>query len=244
MLIPEKIIRSKRKTLSLQINENGQLIVRVPRFIPDIEIYKFINKHKKWIEEKSQEILIKKDKLKLYNFYDGEEFLFLGERFTLKIINSTLFNKKSGLCYFDNKNLIVRTNNKSKTIKLIEDFYKEQARSIIEQRVNFYLKLLNDHYGTNYSYRKIKLTNGRKNIGSCSPKGDLNFSWRIIQAPVDIIDYVIVHELVHLKYRHHKKTFWLSVSKFKPNYKRNIEWIKENWFYLREFLRNEKALKH
>lgn len=87
--------------------------------------------------------------------------------------------------------------------------------------------------------KKIKLSSGRRILGSCSASGNMNFSWRIIQAPVEIIDYLVVHEIVHLKERHHKRSFWLKVYKLKPDYRQSIVWLNENWFYLRDFLRDK-----
>lgn len=238
MLKPDKIIRSKRKTLSLQITEYGELIVRVPRFISDRDILQFINKHKKWIEEKSKEIQIKRSKLKTYSFTEDEELLLLGNKLKLKFVQSD-YPKKLNLTTVSvvNDSILVNTQDRAKIPRLLEKFYRTQSKQVIEQRVNYYLKKLNDICGLSLKYQRIKLTNGRKNIGSCSPTGNLNFSWRIVLAPIEVIDYIVVHELVHLKYKHHKKSFWLLVNRLKPDYRSNIVWIKENWFYLRDFLR-------
>ncbi|MCX8056559.1 MAG: M48 family metallopeptidase [Ignavibacteria bacterium] len=234
---PKKIIRVRRRTLSLQINENGELIVRVPKYISDALINQFIEKHEKWIDEKVNEMLQKKSRIPIYNFIDGEEYLFLGNKYKLKIENFETSHKSK--IKIENQFLLVSSNDKKSIPKLIEKFYKEEFRKIIQQRVDYFLPKFNELMNSSFSYQKIKISSGRKNIGSCSAKGNLNFSWRLVQAPLDVIDYVVVHEIVHLKEKNHNKAFWRKVKSLKPNYKENLNWIKENWFFLRDFLRKQ-----
>ncbi|MEM3513203.1 MAG: M48 family metallopeptidase, partial [Thermoplasmata archaeon] len=76
--------------------------------------------------------------------------------------------------------------------------------------------------------KKIKITSGKTRFGSCTSKGYINLSWRLVLAPPEIIDYVIVHELAHLKEPNHSKKFWAVVEKFIPDYKTKRKWLKEN----------------
>lgn len=69
--------------------------------------------------------------------------------------------------------------------------------------------------------------------GSCSSKGSFNFSWRLIMAPVPVIDYVVVHELVHLEEKNHSKIFWIKVKMLLPNYETYKDWLKENSYLLK-----------
>jgi len=240
MIEPKKIIRTKRKTLSLQINENGELIVRVPKFVSDTVIKQFVAKHRTWIDKKVREVLFKKSQLKTYTFSDGEEFLFLGKKLKLTFthISSSIVKKTSSVVVSGDR-LLIDYSKKAKAPELLEKFYKGEAKKIFEERVNYYLRKFNEIFDANYSLKKIKLSSGRRILGSCSASGNMNFSWRIIQAPVEIIDYLVVHEIVHLKERHHKRSFWLKVYKLKPDYRQSIVWLNENWFYLRDFLRDK-----
>lgn len=239
MIEPKKIIRTKRKTLSLQINENGELIVRVPKFVSDSIIQKFIVKNKDWIDRKVNEVINKKSQLKIYTFSDGEEFLFLGKKLKLKFIQlDYLKRKQETSVIISDEYLLIDEKKKGNALKVLEKFYKEEAKKIFVERVNFFLTRLNETFNSNFSPRKIRISNGRRILGSCSSDGNLSFSWRIIQAPLEVIDYVIIHELVHFMERHHKKSFWLKVNRLKPDYKKQIYWLNENWFYYRNFLRH------
>ncbi len=91
--------------------------------------------------------------------------------------------------------------------------YKEKARALIEKRV----RELNVSYG--FAYNKISIRNQRTRWGSCSSKKNLNFNYRLLFLPTELRDYVIVHELCHLREMNHSKRFWALVGETIPNYK-------------------------
>ena len=86
---------------------------------------------------------------------------------------------------------------------------------------------------TGYTPKSIRITDASQRWGSCTSTGGLNFSWRLIQAPLEIVDYVIVHELVHLRQPDHSKKFWAKVKEMMPDYERRREWLMENERLLR-----------
>jgi hypothetical protein len=86
---------------------------------------------------------------------------------------------------------------------------------------------------TGYSPAAVRITNASQRWGSCNHRGGLNFSWRLIQAPLEIVDYVIVHELVHLRQPDHSRKFWEKVEALMPDYRRRREWLRENERLLR-----------
>jgi predicted metal-dependent hydrolase len=81
---------------------------------------------------------------------------------------------------------------------------------------------------TGYAPASIRISDARRRWGSCTYNGGLNFSWRLIQAPLEIVDYVIVHELVHLRQHDHSKKFWDKVEALMPDYERRREWLRKN----------------
>lgn len=239
MIKPEKIIRSKRKTLSIQVNESGELIVRAPKSTSEKLIYDFIESHRRWILEKQKEVLTLKSKIKTYQFNEGEEFLFLGKRLKLRLIKNSSMHDLISPIVINENSIMLREEYLNNTKKVFQKFYMSEATKVLEDRVQFYIKKYFEKFYVKLNYNNIKISNSRRAIASCSAKGNLNFSWRIIQAPMEIIDYVVVHEIVHLEHKHHKKSFWLKVKMLKPDYKENIKWLKSNWFFLKEFLRDK-----
>jgi predicted metal-dependent hydrolase len=104
----------------------------------------------------------------------------------------------------------------------LEALYCEEARSIFEARIDHYA----DEIGVNPG--KLELRNQRTRWASCSPKRTLSFNWRLVMAPDNIIDYVVIHELTHLLERNHTRRFWNIVQEFDPKYEEHVEWLSNN----------------
>jgi predicted metal-dependent hydrolase len=112
--------------------------------------------------------------------------------------------------------------NKKEIKKAISTEFKKQFRAIVEEGVEEYNKFYN------FKYNRIAIKNNKTNWGSCSSMGNLNFNWKLIFAPLKIIDYVIVHEICHLKEHNHSQAFWDLVSKQAPDHKLSRKWLKQN----------------
>lgn len=98
----------------------------------------------------------------------------------------------------------------------------EEALKVIPERVEYFAKVIGVTYG------KITIRNQKTRWGSCSSKGNLNFNCLVMLTPLEVIDYVVVHELCHRKEMNHSKAFWAEVEKVLPNYKEQVKWLKEN----------------
>lgn len=105
---------------------------------------------------------------------------------------------------------------------LLEEQYKEAARSYIPKRTAYFQTL------TGGSYQRISIRDQKTRWGSCSSKGTLSFNWRLMLAPPDILDYVIVHELCHLTHMDHSPEFWQAVEAVCPNYRNSKKWLKDH----------------
>jgi len=216
----QKLIRTKRKTLALQIRDDGALVVRAPLKVSLRYIQEVIAKKSRWIKKKSSQAIERARLKPVKKFIEAEEFLYLGNFYKLYLSES----KKKRLC-FEDKFLLPKADI-DKARELFIGWYKAQAKKIIGERVKLYSKQINA------SYRKIRITNASFRWGSCSQKGDLNFSWRIVMAPLKVLDYVVVHEMVHLLEKSHSKRFWERVSNYYPEYKMCRNWLKEKGFSL------------
>lgn len=105
--------------------------------------------------------------------------------------------------------------------------HKKYARNIFEARVSYFQQF------TGGTYHSISIRDQKTRWGSCSGRGNLSFNWRLILAPPEILDYVVVHELCHLTHMNHSKDFWGLVGKVLPDYKDRRKWLKENGHTLR-----------
>lgn len=99
-------------------------------------------------------------------------------------------------------------------------WYTKQAREKITQRVEYYSKIMSAEYLT------LTFSDTRSQWGSCSPENNLQFSWRLIMAPLSVLDYVVIHELAHTKEKNHTWKFWSVVKRITPAYKQHMKWLK------------------
>jgi predicted metal-dependent hydrolase len=80
----------------------------------------------------------------------------------------------------------------------------------------------------NVNYNTIQIKDQTSRWGSCSSKGGLNFSWRLIKAPAEVLQYVVIHELAHRKHLDHSKNFWVMVEKFDPFFREHRRWLRRH----------------
>jgi predicted metal-dependent hydrolase len=108
-----------------------------------------------------------------------------------------------------------------------EILYRARAREIITERCEYFAQKM----GLRYS--AIRINGAKKRLGSCSAKNSLNFTWRLVLAPLRVIDYVVIHELCHIEVKNHSARFWNKVRDFCPSYREEKRWLKENASKLR-----------
>lgn len=212
----DKLIRSHRKTIGLQITNDARLIVRAPHLASEDFIYKLVQRKEAWIKAKQDYFKQHQNKISIREFLPGEEFLFLGQSYPLIAIQDL-----PKAVILDNSLKIspmVLANAKDH----IENWYKTQALDYITQRLKFYAQI------TGLKYRSIRINDATTRWGSCGYKDTLNFTWRLMMAPPKVVDYVIVHELMHLKQKNHSYKFWAEVTKIMPDYKQDERWLKQN----------------
>jgi predicted metal-dependent hydrolase len=213
-----KIIRSKRKTLALQVNSDATLTVRIPYGVSMRYAERFIESKKDWIEKKQAQFRTIAAKHKPKQFIAGEEFLFAGRAYPLEVVpgnSAKIAITAEGKLQITQKCLEAPKH-------YIGWFYKQYAKRYLTVRT----QEIADMFG--YKYRSVKITSAKTRWGSCSVRGSINFSWRLVMMPEEMIDYVVVHELVHLEIRDHSARFYAKLSELMPDHKRREKWLKEN----------------
>lgn len=210
------IIRSRRRTLCLEVVSDARLVIRAPARMPINFIEEFVAKKRSWIEEKQKRALERRAQAREKMFVDGESFLYLGEPHSLSIVE-----------YLDSPLTFTQGFRLSRSAasngrKVFIDWYIREARRVIQDSLDRHSSL------SGLNYNGFRLTGARRSWGSCTPRGSLTFSWRLIMAPLGVIDYVVVHEICHLVHKNHSRRFWDAVSVLLPGYKQKREWLKEN----------------
>jgi predicted metal-dependent hydrolase len=210
--------RKRRKTISLHIKEDGKIFVYAPHKAPRWEIEKFIEEKQSWIVKKISEnerSVRKAEKA----FVPGEEFLYLGELYPLEIQDTY---KKEHLLKLSFGKFILDKDHIEEARDLFVQWYKTEAKQRIMERVDYYSKRLQ------LFPKGVKVTSAKCRWGSCSRDNRLSFSWRIIMASFSIIDYILIHELVHIKEKNHSKRFWSYLESVLPDYRKQRLWLKQN----------------
>jgi predicted metal-dependent hydrolase len=210
----DKIIRSKRRTIALVITKDATLEVRAPCNASLDLIEKFVAEKISWIERKKNFVNKNRTNILPKNFVDGEEFIFEGNIYKLQCGNYEAISISSSL-HFPKKFL-------PQAKQHLTIWYKNQALKKIIRRVKHYSNI------TQLKYKSVKLTSAKRSWGSCSHKGSLHINWRLVMAPLNILDYVVVHELIHLVEKNHSKQFWHRVQTILPDYKEQKNWLKLN----------------
>ncbi|NOU00658.1 MAG: M48 family metallopeptidase [Gallionella sp.] len=199
---------SKRRSIGLRIDHRG-LTVSMP-----------LRASEKWLDtvlqEKAQWVVEKLDGWQArapdeVQWINGESLDYLGEQLTLRV-EISLFSAPAQL----RKNelwVFVRNGNEPKKIEqAVTRWYQQEALPLLKQRVDHYAPLLN------VSPRTVKLSNAKTQWGCCTARGTVHLNLQLIKLPLHLIDYVVVHELAHLREMNHSAAFWQEVESVCPDY--------------------------
>ena len=209
---------NRKKTVSFRII-NQEVEISAPKFLSDREIYNLVEIKINWIKNK-----LALEKLNIVSikrkYENGDIFLYLGSEYSLKIKKSHRDN-----IYIKDKNLIVEAKNVLATNNIknnIKNWYITESKK--------YLTKTNSYYEILIGVKSNKLLFGqyKSKWGSCNSKKTISYDWRIIMAPFEVIHYLIIHELCHIKFPNHSIYFWKYVEKYMINYKIQKKWLKNN----------------
>lgn len=225
--IPYSVRYSPRaKKYRISVSSSGVELV-LPKNVPLLEASDLMFKHRAWIS--AQVLRIEKTKSKhAYQPPQPGIVLYRGVPFQIEIIRNG--NQKPALWINENSkimSLIIPNRSKSSPISLLEAQLKQHARRLLKKAV----QIRSDLQGVKPGLITIRDQHTR--WGSCSSKGTISLNWRLIMAPLEVMDYVISHELCHLLENNHSKRFWRLVQTYCPNYLMHKEWLKENGNRLR-----------
>ena len=212
MIKPSAIVKTKRKTLSLCVNRLGAIIVRAPLTASDEKIWAFVREKQPWLEKQMRKMEQAGVRLPLQDL-DGYEFLLLGENYTVKHYEGDFIrlDKEKKLLFVPEK----------KTKARITAWLKENARRILTLQTERYAAEMG------LRFQSVEISSAKTRWGTCSSEGKIRYTYRLLFAPREVIDYVVVHELAHLIHMNHGKAFWGVVERYIPDYKRRRKWLKD-----------------
>lgn len=209
---------NRRKTVELSIERDGALVILAPKGTAQSVLENFVQEKSFWIYTKLAEKEVLQKPVVAKEFVTGEGFSYLGKNYRLLLTdrqNSPL--KLSGGRFKLIRVVAIAGQGRSHFIR----WYTEHARSWIRNRV----KRFSPRVGASPTGIEVRELGFR--WGSCGKAGGLNFNWATILLPPSIVEYVIVHELVHLHESNHTPEFWTRVERTMPDYEQRKGWLAE-----------------
>jgi predicted metal-dependent hydrolase len=222
----------RRKTIQIKIEPTGIIIVTVPAGLPQKRIENLLKDKTSWITTQLGRIT-KLAKCPINSaLTPGAKFLYLGEA---RILNVATTDAKRPRVTLDGPLLTVHIcasdqNQYDSLLPTLRQWYIRAATEHLILRTAYWSKQIGVHP------QHISIREQKTRWGSASPSGNINYNWRIIMAPPKIIDYLIVHELCHIKIPNHSADFWKLVAQSVPNYNECRSWLKLNGLLLTRIL--------
>ena len=210
-MIDYKVIRSKRRTMVMEITSGGEVVVRAPKSYSPEEIDDFVRSKESWVQKHLSKLAKRQEEFK----ETGQSVDSLSESELRALTNEA---RK------EFRNLV----NKWEPVVFGK---KRSPVGIPERQISIFdLGLENVAPDSDFESRvgHITIRHQSSRWGSCSKKGNLNFNCLLMLAPAEVRDYVVVHELCHLLHMNHSKSFWREVARVMPNYRQPYNWLKEN----------------
>ncbi len=210
------IRKSSRSSISLRIDNSGNLYVYCPLKFSDAQIQEIINEKKQWIDKHIQNII---NKRKIYqSYYNYSKIMYLGKSYDIIVSDKKLQIGESTINIRTNVNLI----------KTLKNWLIKRSDFIFD-RLDYWAKIIG------VKYLSKNHTNARKKWGSCDSKQNIKMNFRLIMLDIKLIDYVCIHELCHIIHLNHSKRFWKKVEDFLPDYKTLRKELKKYSFVLELF---------
>lgn len=204
-MVDYTLIRARRRTAAIQIQKDGQVVVRAPMRLPKKEIERFLQEKESWILAQQQRMRQRQQRREQFALSDGRLPL-LGKFFPLEQTDSAKPSYQDGV-------FCLPRGGEEQLRQQAQLLYRQIAREELTRRVAFYAPKL----GVQPTGLRINGAKGR--WGSCSGKNSLNFSWRLMLAPEHCVNYVVVHELCHILHHDHSAAFWREVERFFPDWR-------------------------
>ncbi|WP_020407712.1 M48 family metallopeptidase [Hahella ganghwensis] len=220
-MVQYEIIRSaKRKTVVIEVHRDQSVKVRAPLRFSEREIDKLVRQKSQWISDQQLRQASLPQRETPPGFEDGSVHYFLGEEFTLRwtpgLFRTSLLDRELCIPFPDRKS-------EAQAERSVKEWYRRQANKLFSERINFWMQHMED-WGV--SRPELKLRFMKRYWGSCSSKGIVTLNVHLLKVPMHLLDYVVTHELSHLKEMNHSAKFYAWQAMLVPDWKQRREELK------------------
>lgn len=229
--------KAYQKRLGVSVHPNGQIRVSANRSLSERKILQFLKKHKDWLEKSLDESRSLRDQHPPKKFETGELYPYLGQDYRLVIHE----NQELRLSFQENEihfsvpDNLSTAESRKKYLKVFKKSYRQAAEQIMRKRVEIHSQRMG------LVPHSVRLRDQKTIWGSCSPENKISLNFKLIVAPLEVIDYVVIHELAHIKHKDHSKRFWDLVERYTPHRFSAKKWLSEN-LYKADFLAKKPEL--
>jgi len=208
---------SRRRTVGITVERDGSLVLATPPQVPVEQLERIVNQRRFWIYTK----LIQKESLQApvdqKSYLPGEGFYYLGRSYRLWLVDEA----KTPLRLYQSRFELLRSH-QDQGRTLFTQWYREHLSPYLAPLITATASRIDTEP------RKYQIRELGNRWGSCNPKGDLYFHWRVALLPRSMIEYVVVHEMVHLVQPHHNQDFWNRVERILPDWRDRKNWLAKN----------------
>lgn len=214
MELEYEVVFSKRKTIALLVERDRSIVVRAPNGTSVEAIQQAIEAKKLWLYQKVNHAQKYPAHPVRKEFVTGESILYLGRHYRLEVTDDDAPGVRFANCFY------IARSQQPVVGELMRLWYTARAEDRLLPRIAQYAAALG------VQYERLLISDLKYRWASCTPKNNLNFNWRIIKAPIFVIDYLIVHELAHLLEPNHTPDFWNIIAVQLPHYQRARDWLR------------------
>ena len=215
---------SRKKTIGFLVFPDGRVTVSAPRHVPDEQIRRIVEKKSTWIRTRLASYRKRSEDAPSAAFGNGTELPLLGRRYVLEIAEglTQAVNLQGNSIRVSISLRLEKEAHAERIAAQLMHWYQARALEVVRDRVQFYQERL----GVQAATVRVKALKSR--WGSCSSRGNLSFCWQLVKAPLEVVDYVVVHELCHLLCMDHSPRFWACVESIIPDFRRHRDWLRRN----------------
>jgi len=209
----------KRASMGIHIDAYGNVVVQAPKGTSDEIVIQLIERNWDQIQQKSKEMKERMLGSKERYYHHGETFLYLGKTYPIQISQDSMIKQNHVVFEEGILHIFVKQLEDEKIKQALKRFYNQRCKALVEKSVR------NHQSNFKVKPRSIRITDSNKTWGTCDSHLQLTFNWRLAMAPLEVIDYVVVHEMCHLVHLNHDRSFWRLVGKMSPNFKEQEKWL-------------------
>lgn len=213
------IIYKNRKSIGIFMDFYGQTEVHAPKGTSIEAIQHELESKWTWIIQKSKEMKERTSDPKQKVYDHGETFLYMGAAYPIIISADVEQNQDYVVFEKDRIHVHVKQHQDDAVRQALKRFYYQQCKASVETRIRIYQSEFK------MKPRAIRIVDDQSNWGTCNSRLELTFNWKLAMAPIEVIDYVVVHELCHMVHLNHDRSFWRLVGKILPDYERRSNWL-------------------